>query len=151
MAGLWIEWEKGLVRKPEVFQIARALHCTPQHAAACCMQVWEWAEDVTETGVIPGLTPADVSVAAGVAGIGEAMAAAGWLEDTGDAVAIPNWDRHNGEPAKRRALDALRKRIRRREDKLRTLRGQMSTECPDEKTPCPRLQHSTAPHRVHQG
>lgn len=113
MAGHWIEWEKGLVRKPEVIRIARTLQCTPQHAAACCMMVWEWAEDVTENGIIPGLTAADVSFAAGVAGIGEAMVAAGWLLETGDAVVLPNWDRHNGEPAKRRALNALRMRVAR--------------------------------------
>ncbi len=126
MAGHWIEWEKGLVRKPEVMRIARTLQCTPQHAAACCMMVWEWAEDVTENGVIPGLTAADVSFAAGVEGIGEAMIAAGWLLETGDAVVLPNWERHNGEPAKRRMLDALRKRVQRREDKHRTLDGRAS-------------------------
>lgn len=121
MAGMWIEWEKGLVRKPEVLRIARTLQCTPQHAAACCMLVWEWAEDVTENGMIPGVTAADVSFAAGVPGIGEAMAAAGWLMDTGDAVVLPNWERHNGEPAKRRALNALRMRVSRAEERARTL------------------------------
>jgi len=128
MAGLWIEWEKGLVRKPEVLRIARTMQCTPQHAAACCMMVWEWAEDVTENGVIPGVTAAEVSFAAGVAGIGEAMVAAGWLLESGDSIVLPNWDRHNGEPSKRRAVDALRKRVQRREDRMRTLRGQASAQ-----------------------
>ena len=126
MAGLWIEWEKGLVRKPEVMRIARILTNTAQHAAACCMMVWEWAEDVTENGFIPGITAADVSFAAGVPGIGEAMVDVGWLLETSEGVEFPHWDRHNGEPSKRRALDALRKRVRRREDKLRTLRGEVS-------------------------
>jgi hypothetical protein len=121
MAGHWIEWEKGLVRKPEVLRIARAMGCTPQHAAACCMMVWEWAEDVTENGLIEGLTPADVSFAAGVDGIGEAMIAAGWLVETGDAVALPNWERHNGWPAKRRALNSLRMRVARAEARARRL------------------------------
>jgi len=126
MAGHWIEWEKGLVRKPEVIRLARALQCTPQHAAACCMMVWEWAEDVTENGMIPGITAADVSVAAGVSGIGEALVGVGWLLETDEAVVLPNWDRHNGEPSKRRAADALRKRVLRREDKMRTLNGRLS-------------------------
>jgi len=128
MAGLWIEWEKGLVRKPEVLRIARTMQCTPQHAAACCMMVWEWAEDVTENGVIPGVTAAEVSFAAGVAGIGEAMVAAGWLLESGDSIVLPNWDRHNGEPSKRRAVDALRKRVQRRADRMRTLSGQASAQ-----------------------
>ena len=126
MAGLWIEWEKGLVRKPEVVRIARILGCTPQHAAACCMMVWEWAEDVSENGIIPGVTAADVSFAAGVAGIGEAMLAAGWLVETGDALVLPNWERHNSEPSKRRALKAHRMRVYRAEKKAQELhvRGQ---------------------------
>ena len=126
MPGFWIEWEKGLVRKPEVIRIARILMSTAQHAAGCCMMVWEWAEDVTVDGFVPGVTPADVSFAAAVPGIGEALVEVGWLLHTPEGVQFPNWDRHNGEPSKRRALDALRKRVRRREDKLRTLRGQVS-------------------------
>jgi hypothetical protein len=122
MAGHWIEWEKGLVRKPEVMRIARALGCTPQHAAACCMEVWEWAEDVTDNGIIPGVRITDVAVVTHVEGIGEAMLEAGWLLDTGDAIALPNWDRHNGDPAKRRALNAQRMRTARAEVKTRKLK-----------------------------
>ena len=121
MAGHWIEWEKGLVRKPEVLRIARAMGCTPQHAAACCMMVWEWAEDVTENGMISGVTAADVSFAAGVDGIGEAMVETGWLLETDDGVVLPNWDRHNGAPAKRRALNALRMKVDRAEKRQRRL------------------------------
>ena len=90
------------------------------------MMVWEWAEDVTENGMIPGITAADVSVAAGVSGIGEALVGVGWLLETDEAVVLPNWDRHNGEPSKRCAADALRKRVLRREDKMRTLNGRLS-------------------------
>ena len=126
MAGLWIHWEKGLVRKPEVMRIARTLGCTKQHAAACCMEVWEWAEDVTDDGFIEGITIEDVSFAAGVERIGEAMREAGWLLELENAVGFPNWDRHNGEPSKKRAVDAARKRVQRRRDKMRTLQGQMS-------------------------
>ena len=122
MAGHWIEWEKGLVRKPEVMLIARALGSTPEHAAACCMEVWEWAEDVTDNGIIPGLTVNDVSMATRIDGIGEAMLDAGWLLDMGDAIAFSNWDRHNGDPAKRRALNAQRMRTARAEVKARKLK-----------------------------
>jgi len=115
MAGLWIAWEKGLARKPEVLQLARILGSTPQHAAGCCMLFWEWAEDVTVNGIIEGVTPTDASFAAGVEGIGEALVEVGWLIETDDAIAIPNWDRHNSEPAKKRALNAQRMRIARAE------------------------------------
>lgn len=120
MAGHWIQWEKGLVRKPEVMRIARILGCTAQHAAACCMMVWEWAEDVTENGIVEGITPEDVSFAAGVAQIGEAMLKTGWLMEIDDALVFPNWSRHNGAPSKRRAREAERKRTKREADKKRT-------------------------------
>jgi len=122
MAGQWIKWEKGLVRKPEVIRIARTMRCTPQHAAACCMMVWEWAEDVTEDGVIQGMTAKDVSFAAGVEGIGEAMTLAGWLVETDDAIVLPNWDRHNSEPSKQRALKAFYMRVYRAEKKSESWR-----------------------------
>ena len=121
MVGFWIEWEKGLVRKPEVMRIARLLSCTPQHAAACCMQVWEWAEDATSTGFVPDIDAEAVSFAAGVAGIGEAMRDVGWLTEDDNGVNFPNWDRHNGQPAKERALNALRMRITRAEAKAAEL------------------------------
>ena len=121
MAGHWIEWEKGLTGKPEMFRIARVMGVTVLHAAAACMLVWEWAEDVTENGIISGVTAADVSSAAGVAGIGEAMVAAGWLLETEDAVVLPNWDRHNSEPSKRRALKALYMRVYRADKRSKDL------------------------------
>jgi hypothetical protein len=117
-----IKWEKGLVRKPEVLRIARAMGCTPQHAAACCMLVWEWAEDVDENGLIVGRTAADVSIAAGIDGIGEAMMEVGWLMETGGAVALPDWDRHNSEPSKKRARKALYMRTYRAGKKTQQLR-----------------------------
>ena len=123
-AGMWIKWEKGLTRKPEVIQIARTLKCTPQHAAACCMQVWEWAEDTTTDGIIANITPEDVSLAAGVPGIGEAMLDAGWLVQTEDSIIIPNFDRHNADPAKRRAENAQYMRVYRAERRREKLRRQ---------------------------
>jgi hypothetical protein len=121
MAGHWIKWEKGLVRKAKVIRIARLLHCTPQHAAACCMQVWEWAEDQTIDGSISGLDVKDVSAAVGIEGIGEAMSSCGWIEGTVDGIALPHWERHNAEPSKARALDSSRKRLTRMENKRREL------------------------------
>ena len=120
MAGHWIEWEKGLPCKPEMFRIARAMKVHPLHAAGACMLVWGWADDNTIDGNVLGICPGDLSDATGVPGIAEAMVDVGWLIDTGDGITFPNWERHNGEPAKRRALDAMRKRINYR--KRRSLR-----------------------------
>lgn len=112
MAGHWIKWEKGLTRKPEVMQIATALGVTDQHAAACLMLVWEWADDVTVDGLIRARADA-VDRVAGHPGLSDAMIDAGWLVVGETTLQFPNYDRHNGSCAKARALDASRKRSER--------------------------------------
>jgi hypothetical protein len=107
MAGHWIKWEKGLTRKPEVMAIAAALGSTDAHAAACCMMVWEWADDVTVDGLIRA-RPEAVDKIAGQPGLAAAMEDAGWLVVSGLAIQFPNYARHNGKNGKRRALEASR-------------------------------------------
>lgn len=123
MAGHWIKWEKGLLRKPEILEIARLLDVSEQHAASCCMSVWEWADDVTTDGLIKASSQV-VDRIAGQAGMAEAMQSVGWLVVQEKSVQFPNYDRHNGRTAKERALDANRKAIRRlsmrMQDKNRT-------------------------------
>jgi hypothetical protein len=103
MAGHWIKWEKGLTKKPEVMRIARALGISTYEAAASCMLVWEWADDVTTDGLVVGVTLEDVNQAAGIPGIGEAMQVAGWLIPSSTCIQFPNYARHNGKTAKQRS------------------------------------------------
>ena len=107
----WIKWTKGLTRKREVLLLAQRMAIPPPHAAALCMLVWEWADDNTADGCLRGFTPGMISAAVGAPGIAEAMAdpAVGWLLDTGDACIFANFDRHNGQCAKKRDLAARRK------------------------------------------
>lgn len=110
MAGHWIKWEKGLLRKPEIMEIAQALNVSDQHAASCCMAVWEWADDVTTDGLVRAQAAA-VDRIAGQDGFASAMEAVGWLKVSDSCVQFPNYDRHNGRTAKERALDANRKAV----------------------------------------
>lgn len=107
MAGYWIKWEKGLVRKPEIMEIALSLEVSDQHAAACCMMVWEWADDVTIDGLIRA-KPDAIDRVSGQPGLASAMEACGWLVVSDSAIQFPNYDRHNGQNAKRRATEASR-------------------------------------------
>jgi hypothetical protein len=45
----------------------------------------------------------------GVTGFVDAMTKVGWMRVDGDSLSLPNFDRHNGEPAKVRALARTRK------------------------------------------
>lgn len=124
MAGHWIKWEKGLERKPEVMRIARSMGVPVLHAAAMCMAVWAWADDNSTDGVVGGVTTEDLSAAVGIEGISESMRSVGWLVESESGIQFPNYIRHNGITGKERALDAMRKRVRR-------ATGQMSGTQPD--------------------
>lgn len=108
-AGHWIKWEKGLLRKPEVAQIAAKLKIDKFQTAARLMQVWEWADDATENGIIEGVTPDMVDDVAGILGMATAMSdvrPSPWLLIDSNGVTIPNFERHNGKSAKKRATKA---------------------------------------------
>ena len=122
MAGFWIPWEHGLSRKREVLLIAKSLRVSQREAAAMCMEVWEWAQQQSIDGLVCGFAPADVSMAVGIPGIGEAMEAAGWLRNGVGNVQFPNWDRFNSKPAKARLLNAERQRRFKAKDNAKVTR-----------------------------
>ena len=120
MAGHWIKWEKGLVEKPEVIQIARLMGINTREAAASCMLVWEWADGVTDNGYIAGVTPQDVSVTVGVPVIAETMEKVGWIVYTDDNLCFPNFTRHNTQTSKKRAMRATYMKDYRKQKKDKT-------------------------------
>ena len=109
-AGFWIPWECGLTKKREILLIARQLGVSPREAAACCMEVWEWAQAQSVDGVVAGLTAADVSTGSGIAGVGEAMRDAGWIVESEGGIQFPNWERFNARSAKARLMNSERQR-----------------------------------------
>jgi hypothetical protein len=114
MAGDFIRWQKGLTRKPEVLQVASRLGVSAVTAAGHMMQLWEWADDVTTTGFVPGATPDLMDAIAGLPGLAEAMAATmphPWIEIyDGQGAQFANYERHNGQCAKKRMQENERLR-----------------------------------------
>jgi hypothetical protein len=118
MAGEWIKWVKGLQDKPEVFRMASALSLDRFSVAARLMLVWSWADDnvrdktVDENGcAFVALGPSQgslIDAVSGVAGFADSMTAVGWLVQRNGSLVFPNFNRHNGETAKQRALTAKR-------------------------------------------
>src|SRR5690606_11635913 len=72
------------------------------------LRVWRWFDQHTEEGNACNVTPALLDRIIGVTGFCEAMANVDWLVITDGGVELPNFDRHNGTTAKRRALTAKR-------------------------------------------
>lgn len=109
MASEWIKATKGLTEKPEVYGIARALKLDRDTVGMKLLRVWGWADDNTEDGHIDHIDGSAIDEKAGVEGFASAMESMGWLEVEDDGVRFPNFERHNGQSAKRRAQDAERK------------------------------------------
>ena len=109
MAGDWLKWDSGLAQKPEVQAIAERLNLDRWSVAGRLMEIWEWADQHTTSGHARGVTKTFLDARAGIAGMSDAMVAVGWLIIE-DGVKFPNFDLHNGNPAKTRAQALHRKR-----------------------------------------
>jgi hypothetical protein len=90
-------------------------------AVGTLVLVWAWTDGLTEDGIVPNATLEDVDTIAGRRGFGAAMQSVGWLAVGDKCLIHPKWERHNSQSAKRRALDAERKRL-----------GRLPHACPQE-------------------
>lgn len=111
----WMKVQKSTAQKPEVLEIAAVLGITPDDAFGKLFRVWSWADDNTQDGNAVGVTFALLDSIVGVTGFANAMHGVGWLEQlersqssTRGGVRFVNFDRHNGQTAKARALTATR-------------------------------------------
>ena len=110
-AAPWIKWTIGLSSKTEVLRMATWLGRSRREVACMCMEVWEWADaNADEGGNAGGVTKAFLDERVGVTGFAEAMERAGWLRVDGDGAIFPNYERHNGNTATKRAQTANRVR-----------------------------------------
>jgi len=108
MAGDWIKMELTTPDKPEVFAIAEAFDIDPDAAFGKLFRVWAWFDQHTENGNAPTVTKTLINRITSVIGFADAMVDAGWLVQTDDGLEVPNFERHNGETGKKRALTAKR-------------------------------------------
>jgi hypothetical protein len=109
----WIKWTKGFANKPKVLRLAHLWKCSPCEAAACCMIIWEWADDISVDGHVDAPVDACVDLLFHATGKKDAFAgfeAVGWLTKTEQGICFPDFDVHNGKSAKLRALHSERQR-----------------------------------------
>jgi len=108
MAGDWIKFEKATLDKPEVFEMAEMLDVDPDAVVGKLLRVWNWFDDQSHDGNANVTVRALLDRYAGVTGFTQAMESVGWLDIEGRTMSLPNFDRHNGQTAKNRALTAKR-------------------------------------------
>lgn len=104
----WIKFETSTSDKPEVWQIADSLGIDPDAVVGKLLRIWAWFDDQTENGNAPLTVGALLDRRVGVNGFVSAMILAGWMHEKNGVLTLPNFDRHNGETAKSRALTAKR-------------------------------------------
>jgi len=105
----WIKVRVNLRDQREVFVVARRLGLARDHVVGLCVRLWAWADSQTTDGVIESVRQEDVDAIVEHDGFAAALTEAGWLLVDECGVIIPNFDRHNGESAKKRVLAAERK------------------------------------------
>lgn len=109
MAGDWIKVEKELNDKPEVRRMARALHLSRFDIVGRLVSVWSWADTHSFTGSGMDISEEDIDDIADLNGFADALRQVGWLKGRAASLEFPNFGRHNGQSAKRRAMEAERK------------------------------------------
>ena len=104
MAGDWIKLQKDTPDKPEVLAIATRLGLDPDAVVGKLVRIWSWFDTHTVDGNAISVTFAFLDRLTGVTGFSEQVALVGWLEQNGHDITLPNFDFHNGETAKKRAM-----------------------------------------------
>lgn len=113
MAGNWIKISKDLDSKPEVIALKRLVGASISTITYHLLKFWSWADGQTQDGTLPLVTADDLDEVVGRKGFASALVTVGWLIETDGRLTIPNFERHNGESAKKRALAAYRQRKKR--------------------------------------
>lgn len=104
----WIKVEITTPDKPEIVAAARICGTTEEAAFTAFFRLWVYFDSHTATGFLPGITIDDLDKRAGLKGFGRAMEQVGWIVQDARGISITNWNRHNGDSAKSRALNQKR-------------------------------------------
>jgi len=125
MAGDWIKMRSDLFTHPKVVRMASALKADRLRVVGGLMSVWCLFDAHSADGKIEGYDFGTVDELLNWPGFATSMSAVNWLAQDGESLVLPDFDKHNGQSAKRRAQDADRKRDVRKAsasnaDKVRT-------------------------------
>ncbi|SAD85934.1 DnaT-like ssDNA-binding domain-containing protein [Enterobacter hormaechei] len=104
MASSWIKVEVITPDKPEIFQIAEQLNIDPDAVLGKLVRIWTWADQQTIDGNAGSVTKGVLDRLAFITGFADALIAVGWLAYEDGKLVLPNFERHNGESSKKRAL-----------------------------------------------
>jgi hypothetical protein len=103
MAGDWIKIEHVTPDKPEIHQIAEELGIDSDAVVGKLMRFWIWADQQAINGNAIPVTKTLIDRITYAPGFADALLKVDWLQARSGSFAIPHFDRHNGQTAKKRA------------------------------------------------
>jgi hypothetical protein len=109
MAGEWIKMRLDLAEDPAVIAMGGQTGLDEFAVVGRLQNLWSWADRQSRDGHAVGVTEKWIDARLRCDGFAKAMQSVGWLHLTAKGIEFPNFDRHNGESAKKRALGTVRK------------------------------------------
>lgn len=127
---MWIKIDHSLPQKPEVYLIAQRLNISRAEVVGHLVSFWLWADQMSEDGYMTGNRAMVDSIT--LENFANSLVDVGWLHftDDGEKIEIVNFERHNGQSAKKRATNAQKVAEHRKRKKLL----EQSTEKPQKVT-----------------
>lgn len=113
MAGDWIKMRSNIKDDPDVVVMAGALSVDEFSIVGRLHATWAWLDQHSEDGTNVRITSAYLDRLTACPGFADALRTVGWLDGRDGSLTFPNFDRHNGESAKRRAVETKRKQAQR--------------------------------------
>ncbi len=132
MASSWIKVEVITPDKPEIFQIAEILNIDPDAVLGKLVRIWAWADQQTIDGNAGSVTRGVLDRISFITGFADALIAVGWLACEDGKMFLPNFDRHNGESSKKRALTNRRVAEHRKRDTKNVTHTALQKALPEE-------------------
>ncbi|MCZ4677286.1 DnaT-like ssDNA-binding domain-containing protein [Citrobacter sedlakii] len=94
--------------KPEIYHLAERLSLDPDAVLGKLIRLWVWADQQTIDGNANcnavSVTKNAIDRITFATGFADALISVGWLTESDGKLSIPNFERHNGESSKKRAL-----------------------------------------------
>lgn len=116
----WIKIEVNTIDKPEVLAIAEHLKIDEYAVLGKLTSLWIWFDSQTKTGCTSVVSKETLDTKVKKKGFCDAMIKVNWMIEKDGSIILPNFDRHNGLTAKKRADGNRRVAKKRAKEKQNT-------------------------------
>jgi hypothetical protein len=106
MAGDWIKVEHATLDKPEVLRMAELLGINRNEMLGVLLNYFVWLDRNCSNGYVTHMSRKSIDSVLHMDGLSACLIDVGWIEidEKSGTLTVKNWARHNGTPAKTRAL-----------------------------------------------